>query len=68
MEKIIKDFTKIAKEHKGKWVALTDDEEKVVASGESAKDALEKAKKQGFKNPILFKVPISLIPYIGGNS
>jgi hypothetical protein len=62
------DFTKIFKKYKGKWVALTEDEKKVVSSGRSAKETLEKAKERGFENPVLFKVPVSLLPYIGGNS
>jgi len=62
------DFTKIAKKYKGKWVALTEDERRVVSSGRSAKETLEKAKKEGYKNPILFKVPVALLPYVGGNS
>ncbi len=61
------DFTKIAKEYKGKWVALTEDEKKVVSFGKSAKDVLEKAKKRGIESPILFRVPISVLPYVGGN-
>lgn len=62
------DFTKIVKNYKGKWVALTEDEKKVISSGKSAKETLEKAKKQGSKNPILFKVPVSILPYVGGGS
>ncbi len=59
------DFSKIAKKFKGKWVALTEDEKKVISSGRSAKETLEKAKEEGFKNPILFMVPISIFPYVG---
>jgi hypothetical protein len=62
------DFTQIVKKYKGKWVTLTEDEKKVISSGKSAKEALEKTKKEGLKNPILFKVPISVLPYVGGNS
>jgi len=62
------DFTKIIKKYKGKWVALTEDEKKVISSVKSAKETLEKAKKEGLENPILFKVPISVLPYVGGNS
>jgi len=62
------DFTKIVKEYKGKWVALSENEKKVVSSGKSAKETLEKAKKQGLENPILFKVPVALLPYVGANS
>ena len=62
------DFTKIVKKYKGKWIALTEDEKRVVSFGKSAKETLEKAKKEGLENPILFKVPISVLPYVGGNS
>jgi len=61
------DFTKIIEKYKGKWVALTEDEKRVVSFGESAKETLGKAKKEGIKNPILFKVPISLLPYVGAS-
>lgn len=64
MSKIL-DFTKITKKYKGKWVSLTGNEKRVIASGKSAKEALEKAKKEGYENPILFKVPTTLLPYIG---
>jgi hypothetical protein len=62
------DFTKIFKKYKGKWVALTENEKKVVSFGRSAKETLKKAKEKGLENPVLFKVPVSLLPYIGGNS
>ena len=62
------DFTKIIKKYRGKWVALTEDEKEVISSGKSAKATLEKAEKQGLESPILFKVPISVLPYVGGNS
>ncbi len=67
MVKIL-DFTQIIKKYKGKWVSLTDDEKKVISFGKTAKEALEKARKEGHKNPILFKVPIAFLPYVGGNS
>lgn len=59
------DFTKITEKYKGKWVALSEDEKEVISSGKSAQEALEEAKKEGYKNPILFKVPITLLPYVG---
>ena len=67
MTKVL-DFTKIAEKYKGKWVGLTEDEKKVISSGKSAKETLDKAKKEGYKNPILFKIPIAVLPYVGGNS
>ena len=62
------DFTKIIKKYKGKWIALTNDEKKVISSGKSAREVLEKAKKEGVESPILFKVPVLVLPYVGGNS
>ncbi|MCP6718808.1 MAG: DUF5678 domain-containing protein [Patescibacteria group bacterium] len=58
-------FTQITKKYRGKWIGLTDDEKKVISSGKTAKEALEKAKKRGYKNPILFKVSVVLMPYVG---
>ena len=67
MTKVL-DFTKIIKKYKGKWIALTENEKKVITSGKSAKEVLEKAKKEGYETPILFRVPTALLPYVGGNS
>ncbi|MDI6840795.1 MAG: DUF5678 domain-containing protein [bacterium] len=44
--------TKIGgKKYKGKWVALTQDEQNVISLGKTAKEALKKAKKGGFDIP-----------------
>ncbi len=59
------DCTKIYKKYKGLWVALKDDEKTVVASGKTAKEAREKAQGKGFDQPILFRVPTKIIPYVG---
>jgi hypothetical protein len=59
------DWTKIYKKYKGLWVALKDDEKTVIASGKTLKEAIEKAKKTGYSEPILFRVPARIIPYIG---
>jgi len=59
------DWTKIYKKYKGLWVALKDDEKSVVASGKTVKEVMKEAKKKGFKEPILFRVPTEIIPYIG---
>ena len=60
------DWTQIYEKYKGLWVALLNDEVTVVGSGETAKEALEKAQKKGYKSPIMFRVPTKIIPYIGG--
>ncbi len=60
------DWTKIYKKHKGLWVALKKDEVTVIASGKTAREALEKARKKGYKMPILTNVPTEIITYVGG--
>lgn len=59
------DWTKIYKKYKGLWVALKDDEKTVVGSGKTAKEALEKAQKMGYENPILTRMPERIITYVG---
>ena len=61
----MRDFTEIYKKYKGKWVALAPDEKSVVASGKTLKKILEDAKKKGFEQPIVMRVPPSVLPYIG---
>lgn len=59
------DWTKIYKNYKGLWVGLKDDEKTVIASGKTAKEVMQKSQKKGYKEPILFRVPTEIIPYIG---
>ena len=59
------DWTNIYKKYKGLWVALKADEVTVISSGKSAKEAWEKARKKGFQKPILTRMPVKLLPYIG---
>jgi hypothetical protein len=58
------DLSKIFEQFKGLWVALTE-KDTVISANKSAKKAYEEAKKKGYKDPILFKVPMSDLPYIG---
>ncbi len=60
------DWTNIYKKYKGLWVALKDDEVSVIASGKTVKEVMNKSQNEGFSEPILFKVPERIIPYIGG--
>lgn len=60
-----KDFTPIYKKFKGKWVAMNDGFNAVVASGSDAKKVYKKAKDMGYEIPNLFKVPLNLNVYIG---
>lgn len=59
------DWSDIYKKYKGKWVALAQDEQTVLASGKTAKEAWDGALKKGFKKPILTQMPARLIPYVG---
>ena len=49
---------------KGLWVALTDSDS-VISADKSAKKAYDEAIKKGYKEPILFKVPLHDLPHIG---
>jgi hypothetical protein len=42
---------------KGKWVALSSDEKRVVGKGITLEKALEQARESGEEDPILIKVP-----------
>lgn len=59
------DLSEILKTYMGKWVALSKDERKVLASGELLKDVFEQVKKQGFEEPIFLKVPPAFLPFTG---
>jgi hypothetical protein len=59
------DWTKLYKQYRGQWVALKDDEQTVVGSGETAKQALAESRKQGYEQPILTRMPTDLTPFIG---
>jgi hypothetical protein len=60
------DWTKIYKKYKGLWVALKKDEITVVGSGKTLREAIDEAKKNGYKNPIMTRMPDKLVTYIGG--
>ena len=59
------DMTKIYRDYKGKWVALTPDRRSVIASGQSAKQVYDQAHKKGFKEPILAKIPTEVAILVG---
>ena len=60
-----KDWSKIYKKYKGLWVAFLDDEQTVVGSGKTLKEALNEAQKMGYKEPIMNRMPDTLAPYVG---
>ncbi len=59
------DWSNIYKNHKGKWVALADDERTVLAVATDVKQVIKKALDAGHKNPILTKMPQKLLTYVG---
>ena len=59
------DWTKIYKQYRGLWVGLKEDQITVVASGKTVQEVMRKALNEGFKQPILFKVPTKIFPYVG---
>ena len=59
------DWTEIYKKYKGLWVALKEDETTVVGSGKTAREALEKARREGYENPILTRMPEKIVTYVG---
>lgn len=51
------DMTKIYRDYKGKWVALTLDYKTVITSGKTLKEILEDSKKKGFEHPLVTQIP-----------
>ena len=60
-----RDFTWVYKKYKGKWVALTLDEKKVVASAPTLKKVLELSGKKGHKHPVVMRIPMETLPFVG---
>jgi Family of unknown function (DUF5678) len=61
----LNDWTKIFQDYKGLWVALKDDEQTVVGSGRTLRDALEDANRKGYAQPIMLNVPEEVITFVG---
>lgn len=53
----VKDLSKILEPYSDEWVALSEDEERVVGSGKTIKEVLREAKEKGENAPIITKVP-----------
>lgn len=58
------DMTKIYKDYSGMWVALDESRTKALASGKTAKEALQASRKRGVRNPIITKIPTENFGYI----
>lgn len=61
------DMSKIYRYYRGRWVALKSftSNPKVLASGKTLKEVLEKAGKKGFKHPVVTQIPKEILPIIG---
>lgn len=59
-----KNWTKIYNKYKGLWVALKQDEETVVGSGKTLKEAMEQAKEKGYERPIMTRVPEKPLTFV----
>jgi hypothetical protein len=46
------------------WLALNEEQSVIIARGETAKDAVEEARRRGVEDPILLWSPKSLIPTV----
>jgi len=60
----IKDLSKILKPYSNQWVALSENEEKVVSYGKTVKEVIKKAEEKGVKSPIVTKVPAEYGSYV----
>ena len=58
-------WTNLQKKYKGLWVALADDEVTVLGHGKSLKEARDKARKNGYTNPIMTRMPEKLVTFVG---
>lgn len=58
------EYQDIIKKYKDKWIALTPDEKRVIASSKYAAVVVKKAKKEKINSPIIFKVPSDSVGYI----
>ena len=59
------DWTPIQRKYPGKWVAFADDEVTVAGVGDTLHEALVNAKKKGHNDPILARMPLEDITYVG---
>ena len=46
------------------WIALSEDESKVVGCGATYREAVEDAQRNGYEEPVLIKVPERWIPLV----
>ena len=60
------DRTPLIKKYPGKWLALKQDCRTVVAVGGTVVRVLKEARKKGYRDPVLTRMPKKLIAFVGG--
>ena len=58
------DLTKLLKPYKGEWVALSQDEKRILGHGKSLDEALAAARKVEEGRPLLIKVPDESVGFV----
>jgi len=61
------DLSKQLKNYENKWVALSDDSTRVLGAGDSAKEALQDAKNNGYNEATLMYVQPTNLLYCGAH-
>ena len=59
------DWTKFYQKYRGLWLALKKDEKTLIASASTAKEVYNISQKKGYKNPILTRIPTSIVTHVG---
>ena len=59
------DLSKILEKHKEGWLALTPDNKRLIATGDTLDEALENARKKGVKDPSLLKASPQTNLFVG---
>ncbi len=59
------DLSKIIAANKNKWIALTPDNKKLIASGKTLNQVLNLSRKKGIDNPSVMKVPDISPSFVG---
>ena len=61
----IVNWGKISKKYRGLWISLKEDKKDILASGKSVKEVMERSAKKGNSDPVIFRVPTKVFPYVG---
>jgi hypothetical protein len=56
----------VPKEYSGKWIAWSNDRSVIIACGETADEAEDRAHEMGEESPVLAKVPLADVRFLGG--